>query len=53
MIFKVYFVVKGKQYVKSFKTMSDAENAKRYVRKRGATDIEIRVSIERKSNENF
>ena len=53
MTFKLYFTVKGKQYVKSFNKMSDAENAKRYVRKRGATDIEIRASVERKNNENI
>lgn len=52
MIYRVYFTVKGKQYVKSFKTMDDAQKTKQYVRKRGATDIEIRVMIERKSNEN-
>lgn len=51
MIFKVYFVVKDKQYVKSYKNISDAENAKRYVAKRGATDIEICASVERKDNE--
>ena len=51
MTFKLYFTVKGKQYVKTYKTMTDAENAKRYVAKRGATEIELRVSIERKSNE--
>lgn len=52
MIFKLYFVVKGKQYAKSYKNISDAENAKRYVAKRGATDIEIRASVERKDNDN-
>ena len=51
MIFKLCFVVKGKQYVKSYKNMTDAENAKRYVAKRGATDIELRVSVERNNNE--
>lgn len=53
MIYRLYFVVKGKQYVKSYQNMSDAENAKRYVAKRGATDIELRVSVERKNNENI
>lgn len=53
MTFKLYFTVKGKQYVKTYKTMADAVNAKRYVAKRGATDIEIRASVERKDNENI
>ena len=50
---KLYFTVKGKQYVKTYQNMSDAENAKRYVAKRGATDIELRVCVERKNNENI
>lgn len=48
---KLYFTVKGKQYVKTYQNMSDAENAKRYVAKRGATDIELRVCVERNNNE--
>lgn len=51
MKFKLYFTVKGKQYVKTYKTITDAENAKRYVTKRGATDVEIRVCVERNNNE--
>ena len=51
MTFKLYFTVSGKQYVKTYKTMSDAENAKRYVAKRGATDIELRVCVEGNNNE--
>ena len=50
---KLYFTVKGKQYVKTYQNMSDAENAKRYVAKRGATDIELRVCVERNNNENI
>ena len=53
MTFKLYFTVKGKQYVKTYKTMTDAENAKRYVAKRGATDNELRVCEERNNNENI
>lgn len=53
MTFNLYFTVKGKQYVKSYKNISDAENAKRYVAKRGATDIELRVCVERNNNENI
>lgn len=53
MTFKLYFTVKGKQYVKTYQNMSDAENAKRYVVKRGATDIELRVCVERENNENI
>lgn len=52
MKFNVYFVVKGKQYSKSFNKLSDAENAKRYVRSRGATNVEIRVQIENERNNN-
>ena len=51
MKFKLYFTVKGKQYNKTYDNMSDATNAKQYVKKRGATDIEIRVCMERNSNE--
>ena len=51
MIFKLYFTVKGKQYVKPYNNIPDAVNAKRYAAKRGATDIEIRASVERKDNE--
>lgn len=51
MTLKLYFTVKNKQYVKTYKTMSDAENAKRYVAKRGATGIELRVCVERNDNE--
>lgn len=50
MTFKLYFTVKGKQYVKTYKTMSDAENAKRYVAKRGATGIELRVCVDERNN---
>lgn len=53
MTFKLYFTVKGKEYVKTYNNMSDAENAKRYVAKRGATEIELRVCVERKNNENI
>lgn len=53
MTFKLYFTVKGKQYVKTYQNMPDAENAKRYVAKRGATDIELRVCVERNNNENI
>ena len=53
MTFKLYFTVKGKEYSKTYNSMSDAENAKRYVAKRGATDIEIRVCVERNNNENI
>lgn len=53
MIFKLYFTAKGKQYVKSYNNIPDAVNAKRYVEKRGATDIEIRASVERKDDENI
>ena len=53
MTFKLYFTGKDKQYVKTYKTMTDAENAKRYVAKRGATDIELRVCVERNNNENI
>ena len=53
MTFKLYFTVKGKQYVKTYQNMSDAENAKRYVAKRGATDIELCVCVERNNNENI
>lgn len=51
MTFKLYFTVNGKQYVKTYKTMADAENAKRYVAKRGATGIELRVCVEGNNNE--
>lgn len=53
MTFKLYFTVKGKQYVKSYNNIPDAVNAKRYVAKRGATDIEIRANVERKDDENI
>jgi hypothetical protein len=53
MTFRLYFTVKGKQYVKTYKTMTEAENAKRYVAKRGATEIELRVCMERNNNENI
>lgn len=52
MTFKLYFTVKGKQYVKSYNNITDAENAKRYVAKHGATEIELRVCVERNNNEN-
>lgn len=51
MTFKLYFTAKGKQYVKTYQNMSDAENAKRYVAKRGATEIELRVCVKRNNNE--
>ena len=53
MTFRLYFTVKGKQYVKTYKTMTEAENAKRYVAKRGATEIELCVCMERNNNENI
>ena len=51
MTFKLYFTVKGEQYVKTYKTMADAENAKRYVAKRGAHGVELRVCVDGKNNE--
>ena len=48
MTFKLYFTVNGNQYVKTYNNITDSENAKRYVAKRGATDIELRASVERK-----
>lgn len=53
MTFKLYFTVKGKEYMKTYQNISDAENARRYVAKRGATDIELRVCVERKNNEDI
>ena len=53
MTFKLYFTVKGKQYAKTYNNITDAENAKRYVAKRGATEIELRVCVERNNNENI
>lgn len=53
MTFRLYFTVNGKQYAKTYSNMSDAEKAKRYVAKRGATDIELRVCVERKNNEDI
>lgn len=53
MTFKLYFTVKGNEYVKTYNNISDAENAKRYVAKRGAPDIELRVCVERNNNENI
>ena len=53
MRFKLYFTVKGKEYVKTFNKVRDAEEAKRYVAQRGATDIEIRACVERNNNENI
>lgn len=53
MKFKLYFTVKGKEYAKTYNNMSDAENAKRYVAKRGATDIDLRACVERNNNEDI
>lgn len=53
MKFSLRFSVKGKQYRNTYNNISDAESAKRYVTKRGATDVEICAIAERTQNENF
>lgn len=49
MTFVLYFKVKGKPYRKEYETMNKAESAKLYVKKRGATEIEIKVRINNES----
>lgn len=53
MKFKLYFTVKGKQYIKTYNNMSDAEKDKHYVTQRGATNVDLRVCVERNNNENI
>ncbi len=48
MIYRLYFTVKGKEYIKQYRDMDAAYDAQRYVKNKGATDIEIRVCPERK-----
>lgn len=45
MTFVLLFKDKGKSYRREYKTVQEAESAKLYVKRKGATDITIKAKI--------
>ncbi len=45
MTFVLLFKAKGKSYRREYKTVQEAESAKLYVKRKGATDVTIKAKI--------